>query len=218
MKMRALTKTYGKRRVLTMPAYTFEPGKIYAVIGANGSGKSTLAKILAGLIKADGKTPPFEDKPGAVGYLPQQAYAFRMSVGANIRLAGNDDKRAAKLMEALQIAHLEKERADRLSGGEKARLAMARIMMKPFDMLILDEPTTSMDMESTILSEELIRTYLKDTGACIILITHSLSQARRMADKVLFLDHGDLIEEGEGDQVLNHPGNALTAKFIEMYG
>ena len=190
-----------------MPAYTFEPGKIYAVIGANGSGKSTFAKILAGLIKADGKTPPFEEKPEGVGYLPQHAYAFRMSVGSNIRLSGDDDERAAMLMEALQIAHLEKE-----------RLAMARIMMKPFDMLILDEPTTSMDMESTILAEELMRKYKDETGACIFLITHSLSQARRMADKVLFLDHGELIEEGEGDQVLNHPENALTAKFIEMYG
>lgn len=218
MKSRALTKTYGKRRVLEMPAYTFEPGKVYAVIGANGSGKSTLAKILAGMIKADDKTQPFEEKPEGVGYLPQRAYAFRMSVGANIRLAGDNDERAAMLMDALQIAQLENERADRLSGGEKARLAMARIMMKPFDMLILDEPTTSMDMESTILSEELIRTYLDDTDACIILITHSLSQARRMADKVLFLDHGELIEEGDGDQVLNHPKNALTAKFIEMYG
>ena len=218
MKMQALTKTYGKRTVLNMPAYEFAPGMIYAVIGANGSGKSTLARVLAGIEKADQKKKPFGEESVEVGYSPQRAYAFRMSAEANIKLAGDDNDRAKRLMEELQIAHLRKERADRLSGGEKARVAMARIMMKDHDLLILDEPTASMDMESTILAEELIRAYRERTGAVILLITHSLAQAARLADRPLFLDNGELIEEEDTNELIHQPKQPQTRRFIEVYG
>ena len=89
-------------------------------------------------------------------------------------------------MDALQLRPLEKKRADKLSGGETARMALARLMMGTYDLVVLDEPTAAMDIETTSISEELIADYVRETGCALILVTHSLQQARRLADEVLY--------------------------------
>ena len=155
MKIAAFSKTYERSKVLDFPGYELQPGKIYAIIGANGSGKSTFSKILAGALRSDQRNSPLSGLE--VGYMPQKNYAFRMSLKANILLSGKDVNKAEELMDALQIRQLEKKRADRLSGGETARMALARLMMKQYDLVILDEPTAAMDMETTAISENLIR-------------------------------------------------------------
>lgn len=216
MKISAFSKTYEGRTVLDFPGIELEPGKIYAVIGANGSGKSTFAKILAGVLKADRKGQ-FLDT-ASVGYMPQKNYAFRMSTRANILLNGKDTARAEQLMDAIQIRHLESKRADRLSGGETARMALARLMMKRYDVAILDEPTAAMDMETTLLSENLIARYVRETGCALILVTHSLQQARRVTDEVWYFHKGKLLESGGKEQVLNEPQTPETRQFLEFYG
>ena len=217
MRIEAFTKTYEGRRVLDFPGMNLEPGKIYAVIGANGSGKSTFAKSLAGIIPADKKGMLLE-KGCSVGYMPQKSYAFSMSVEKNIALGGTDLERAAKLMEHLQITHLAKKKANRLSGGETARMALARVLMKSFDLLILDEPTAAMDIENSSLTEELITQYCKETNCVIILVTHSLQQAKRVADEVLFFYQGQLKESGKKDEILQAPTQPETKRFLEFYG
>lgn len=216
MKIFAFSKTYEDRCVLDFPGMELQPGKIYAVIGANGSGKSTFAKILAGIAAADKRGRLAE--PAAVGYMPQKNYAFRMSTRKNILLNGKDVSRAEKLMDAVQLRHLENKRADRLSGGETARMALARLMMKRYDLVILDEPTAAMDMETTLLSEELILEYVRETGCGVILVTHSLQQARRIADEVLYFHKGKLLESGPREQVLYAPRKGETRQFLEFYG
>lgn len=215
MKIEPCSKTYEGVTVLDFPGITLEPGKIYAVIGANGSGKSTFAKVLAGIIPADqGAVGPRVK----VGYLPQKSYAFRMTTRANLLLGGRDPEKAQGLMEKLGISPLADKRADRLSGGETARMALARLMMGHFELLILDEPTASMDMESTVLSEALITDYVRQTGCALLLVTHSLQQARRMADEVLFFHKGKLLEAGPKEQVLDTPTREETKKFLDFYG
>ena len=216
MKLPAFSKTYENTKVLDFPGMELESGKIYAMIGANGSGKSTFARILAGVLQADRKTRL--DRQSRVGYMPQKNYAFRMSVKANILLGGKNDRRAEQLMDAIQIRHLENKRADLLSGGETARMALARLMMKSYDLVILDEPTAAMDMETTSLSENMIVSYVKETGCTLILVTHSLQQARRIADEVLYFHKGKLLEAGTKEQVLYTPQKAETKQFLEFYG
>lgn len=216
MKIQAFRKTYDKNTVLDFPGIELEPGTIYAVIGANGSGKSTFAKILAGVLAADKHGKHLDTS--SIGYMPQKNYAFRMSTKANILLGGNDTERANALMDALQIRHLEKKRSDKLSGGETARMALARLMMKRFDVVILDEPTAAMDMETTSLSEDLIANYVKETGCALILVTHSLQQARRIAQQVLFFRKGKLLESGPKERILYDPSMAETKQFLEFYG
>lgn len=216
MKIAAFTKTYDGRRVLEFPGLELQSGLIYAVIGANGSGKSTFAKILAGVLPADEKL--IYTDASAVGYMPQKNYAFKLSTVSNIMLNGGDRARAQRLMEKLQLTHLEKKKANRLSGGETARMALARLMMKSYELVILDEPTAAMDMETSSLSEEMIVDYVKETGCTLLLVTHSLQQAKRIADRVLYFHKGRLAEHGESVKLLNDPDKPETRQFLEFYG
>ena len=121
-------------------------------------------------------------------------------------------------MDAIGLRELENKRADRLSGGETARMALVRLMMKPYDLVVLDEPTAAMDMETTLLSEKLIVSYVQETGCALILVTHSLQQARRIADEVWYFHKGNLQESGPKEQVLYTPQQAETKQFLEFYG
>ncbi len=216
MKTTAFTKTYSKRVVLDLPELELPEGKITAVIGPNGSGKSTFAKILAGIERADDRRAIFSGV--TVGYLPQKSFPFRMSTEKNILQNGNDPARAAALMKALGIEALAGQSAKKLSGGETARMALCRILMGRYDLLILDEPTAAMDMESTLAAEKLIRAVCDGQGCALLLITHSLSQARRLADRVIVLHRGELVEQGPCGRVLNEPEQEQTRRFLDFYG
>lgn len=216
MKINAFTKTYGARRVADFPGMEAGKGTIYAVVGANGSGKSTFARVVSGIEKSDSGEKITEGI--SVGYMPQKSYAFRMPVIKNLMLNGNDRSRAERLLEELNLTHLENSRAPKLSGGETARMALARMMMKDYDILILDEPAASMDMESTLLAEKLIKSYAEESGAAVILITHSLQQARRVSDRILYFEDGKLVETGETEKVLTEPDEAGTRRFLDFYG
>lgn len=215
MNIQPFSKTYEGRCVLDFPGIALEPGKIYGVIGANGSGKSTFAKILAGVLRADRRGKVLD---ATVGYMPQKNYAFRMSTRANILLGSSDVTKAEALMDAFLLRPLEKKRADRLSGGETARMALARLMMRRYDLVILDEPTAPMDMETTAIAEQQILRYVRETGCALILVTHSLQQARRIADEILYFHKGKLVESGPAQSMLAHPTTKEAQTFLDFYG
>lgn len=216
MKTTAFTKTYNRRVVLYLPELELPKGKITAIIGPNGSGKSTFAKILAGIERSDEKKPILSGVK--VGYLPQKSFPFRMSTEKNILQNGNDPARARELMHALGIEALARQSAKKLSGGETARMALCRILMSCYDLLILDEPTTAMDMESTLAAEKLIRNNCREQDCALVLITHSISQAKRISDRVLVLQRGELIEQGDVQKVLLTPRSEETRRFLDFYG
>ena len=221
MIIRPFTKSYGGAPVLDFPGASLPEGEVCAVIGANGSGKSTLARIVAGAMASDQGRPVLE-QAGPVGYLPQRPYPFQMTVEGNLLLnapGGRADarRRAAELMEQLEIAHLVRKKAHHLSGGETARMALARLLMRRYQLLILDEPTAAMDVAATLLAEEILLNYHARTGCTVLLVTHSLTQARRLAGQVLFLREGRLVEQGEAGQVLFHPRHAETKAFLDFY-
>lgn len=217
MKTAPLSKTYNGHTLLELPTLELVPGKICAIIGANGSGKSTMARVLSGVIPPDKGGEVFAGHV-RVGYMPQRSYAFRMNVLKNTCLTGGSRERAMELLEKLGIGHLAKRNAGSLSGGETARMALARLMMRSYELVILDEPTASMDIESTLLAEKLMTGYVKETGCAMLLVTHSLQQARRVADEALFLHKGRLLEAGAAEKVLYTPENEETGKFLEFYG
>ena len=214
MKLPPITKTYKGRRVLDLPALTLADGAVHAVIGSNGSGKSTLARILAGTLQCDAGRPPWT---GRTGYMPQRSYPFRMSVLSNLRLTGAGRARALEQLEAFGLAGLARQNARGLSGGEAARLALARLLLEDYPLLILDEPTAAMDVSATLLAEQRLLDYRARTGCTVLLVTHSLTQARRLADQVLFLKDGRLVEQGEAGQVLFQPTQEDTRRFLEFY-
>ena len=215
MRAEQIRKTYGRRVVLHTEPMTLEQGRIYAVLGANGSGKSTLAKILAGLEKPDSGERPL---PSAVrvGYLPQRPYAFRMSTERNLLTASDDRERMKELIQSLNLTELSRAKSHHLSGGETARMALARVLMKPFDLLILDEPSASMDMESAYLAEKAIADYRDRYNTAVFLITHSTGQARRLGEELIFLSEGKIAESGDLAVHLREPSSAEFRRFLEF--
>ena len=216
MKINALRKSYCERLVLDFPGLEICPGEIWAVIGSNGSGKSTLARVAAGVLESDGGNKAFDSRPD-IGYMPQKSYAFRMSALKNLRLGGGSEAEALAMLEKLGLGSLARSHGKKLSGGATARMALGRVMMASHELIILDEPTASMDMESTALSENLIMDYCRKTGACALWVTHSLAQARRVADKAMFMRGGKLWEQGDAEKILNTPEKAETAAFLKFY-
>lgn len=219
----SFAKTYQQKKVLDFPGYSFGPGKIHAIIGANGSGKTTFARIVTGTLRADNHTLPYSDRISSIGYLPQKPYAFCMSLYKNLILNSSGDKskdieKAEELMTGLNLESLRNKNANILSGGEKAKMALARLLMKEYPLMILDEPTASMDINSTLCAESLIRNYCDSLNASVILITHSIRQAHRIADEVLFFKEGQLLEYGPAGDMLSHPREAATREFLEFYG
>ncbi len=227
MKFENLKKSYKGRVVLDVSALELQKGKVYAVIGANGSGKSTLAKVIAGIVSGDGGKQITNLN---VGYLPQKAYAFNMTTKNNILVnvvkAKNEGKadiissdcKAEELMKRLNIDHLAESKAKGLSGGEAAKMALARIMMKDYELLILDEATAAMDAESTMLAEELVKEYRERIGCTVVVITHSLNQAKRLADEAIYMEGGEIIEVGKAFDILTNPKDERTKKYIEFFG
>ncbi len=228
------TKSYHARTVLNFPAFSFEPSHIYAVIGSNGSGKSTFARVLAGIEKADSATRPLSSSVN-IGYLPQKPYAFHMILRKNILLnkeknSSGNETRAEELIRAFELTALAEKNGSSLSGGETARMALARLMMKEYSLLILDEPTAAIDsllildeptaaidMNNTLRAEQVIREYTHRTKASVLLITHSLKQALRLSDTVLYLENGNLIEQGGTAAVLNEPSTVELRRFLDFY-
>lgn len=215
------TKSYHGRTVLNFPAFSFEPSHIYAVIGSNGSGKSTFARVLAGIEKADSATRPLSSSVN-IGYLPQKPYAFHMTLRKNILLnkeknSSGNETRAEELIRAFELTALAEKNGSSLSGGETARMALARLMMKEYSLLILDEPTAAIDMNSTLRAEQVIREYTHRTKASVLLITHCLKQALRLSDTVLYLENGNLIEQGGTAAVLNEPSTVELRRFLDFY-
>ena len=204
----ALKKTYRDKTVLNIPETAIRNGSITAVCGHNGSGKSTLARILAGVIKDDSGTSLALS--GHTGYMCQASLPFRLSVRKNLLLNADkncskeeNQQRADRLLEEIGLQEYAKKNAARLSGGQTQRMALARVLMKSYDLLILDEPTASMDQAAIPAAEKLILDYQKRTGCTILLITHSPEQAERLADQVLLLDEGKIVSlSASVDEVL----------------
>lgn len=193
-----IRKTYKDQVVLDLPELRIPDGCILAVCGQNGSGKSTLARILAGIIDADNIKDPLAGL--RVGYMAQRSLAFKMSVRNNLLLNADPSRprsenleRAAWLMKALGIDNAARKNAQKLSGGQIQRMSLARSLMKPYDMLLLDEPTASMDQTAIPAAEELMLDYHRSTGCTLLLISHSPEQISRMTDLTILLEKGKLL-------------------------
>ena len=219
----SVTKKYGERTVLDVNGLRFERGRIYAVMGSNGSGKSTLAAILAGVIKGDGKTV-YDVKKPETGYMPQKSFAFDMSLTANMLLGRalrerkEAKRKARRLLEEFGLGEMRRKNAKKLSGGETEKLALARLMMSDYELLVLDEPTAAMDVNAVERAENSIREYFERLRPAIVIVTHSPAQARRLADEVIFLDEGKVEEKGPVAEAFGNPRSDKLKKFLSVNG
>lgn len=217
-------KSYGGRTVLDIEAFCFEQEKRYALLGANGSGKSTLLRILAGLLPSDEgevRRGGYLEKSD-VAFLPQKPYAFALPVEKSVLIGAEysqkqDFKLALRALELVGMHDFRKEREDKLSGGEAQRVALARVLLQPRKLLLLDEPTSATD----IMGVEVIETALKefcDAARCTLIVaTHSPAQAMRLADVVIIMDAGRIVEYGDAKSVLLSPSNDRAQAFLRNW-
>jgi len=196
---------------------------ITAILGNSGAGKTTLLRIIALLESFEGDyyfmgekaTDKHRKKITMVFQIP---VVFRGTVMDNILYALSldgkpDRKKAEEILEKLNLINLAKKKAKFLSGGEKQRLCIARALAIDREVYIFDEPTSNLDVENAKIVEECILD-LARRGKTVIIATHNLFQARRLADKVAFIHNGKLIEYGDTKQIFEEPKNELTRKFI----
>lgn len=218
--LRDVVQQFSGRVVLEIPVLQFVPGRRYGLIGENGSGKTTLIRMLAGTSKPNcGTIKGLEGK--AVGYLPQSPYAFSFSVLENVTLAleGHSDAEALaqNALIAVGMESLVKARGDRLSGGEAQRMALARVLVREYDVLLLDEPTSSTDVRSMDLIELTLKEYVQKTQCTLIFSTHSPAQALRLGDEVLYLEKGKLVEQGDAEALFKSPKDERTRAFLRHW-
>ena len=205
-------KKYGDKVALDVDC-SFDEGKIYAIIGNNGCGKSTFLNILSKQIKFEGTITA----PKKVIYMTQSSYNFDFNVKHNVLLYINKKdtnkvKEAERMIEYLGIDALSKKNAQKVSGGEGQKTALIRTLMQNGDLLLLDEPTSSMDITSSAKAEELIKEYQQKTGCTVFIVTHSVAQAERISDEIIFFDNGQIIEKGK--DITKNPSTPLLQEYL----
>ncbi|GLV49085.1 ABC transporter ATP-binding protein [Thermus sp. LT1-2-5] len=193
------------------------PGEILAVLGPSGSGKTTLLRLLSGLLRPErGRV-----EGGRSAYLPQTPPLLRRSVLENaafgLRLRGvakrEARERARALLARVGLAEKAHQPAHLLSGGEAVRLALARTLVVEPEVLLLDEPTASLDPANAAQVEALLLEAAEGRG--VILATHDLFQAKRLAKRVVFLYLGQVVEEGEASAFFQSPKDPRTQAFLQ---
>jgi ABC-type multidrug transport system ATPase subunit len=226
LKLDGLIKRFGNKTALDGVSLDVQPGSITALIGPNGSGKSTLLHLLAGLDTPDGGTLVFS-KPDAElrhgrTFVAQDPVMFSTSLIKNVmyglmqrRLPG--DEAAERAREAIALAGLsglEGLRADRMSGGETRRAAVARAYALRAGLVLLDEPGAHLDPDGVRLIEEMIRRMRDEHGSTVVVVTHSTHQAARIADTAALLVGGRLIERAAPYTLFNSPATGLASDYF----
>ena len=200
---------------------------ILVVLGPNGAGKSMLLRLLTGLVPlSQGQVswnghPVDGKKMHHVGFVFQKPILFRRSVIENITLtlrnAGlkrtDARERASQALADADLLHMAHVPARRLSGGEQQRVAIVRARVTDPEVLFLDEPTAHLDPASTALIEKMIHD-AKARGTRIVHVTHDLGQARRLADDIVFLNKGKIIEQGPATAFFNRPTSSAGRAFV----
>ena len=230
-----LKKNFGKLEVLKDVSTDIYEGEVVVIIGPSGSGKSTflrcmnrLEDITGGTVIVDGcditdKKTDINRVRENVGMVFQHFNLFgNMNVLRNLTLAPVDLKkadkqtaqaRAVKLLERVGLADKAQAYPSQLSGGQKQRVAIARALAMNPDIMLFDEPTSALDPEMVGEVLEVMKELARE-GMTMGIVTHEMGFAREVADRVLFMDGGYIVEEGTPDEVFSHPQHARTKDFL----
>lgn len=209
---------FGDRTVLDIEEFEFSNSGITVILGPNGAGKTTFLKALSGITSCDGMS--VEDAPKITAYMAQRPYLFNTTVLKNITISMDKDsldiKMAENALEELGIKHLKDQKATKLSGGEKQRVAIARTMITKPNMVFLDEPTSAADVGGVLVIEKYLRK-LADQGVGIIMTTHNPSQAIRIADHAIMMWNGKIVESSTPKELLMNPKTPQSELYAAQW-
>lgn len=232
---RGVRKRFGDHDVLRGIDLAVGTHEVVVLIGASGSGKSTLLKtmnLIEGIddgqifLSGEDITDPRVDADAVrarIGVVFQHFNLFpHLTVLDNVTLAAvrvhgmrktEARAKARELLETLGLGAKADEYPDRLSGGQQQRVAIVRAVLTQPEVLLLDEITSALDPQLVGEVLDLVRE-LKHQGATIVMATHEMSFAREVADRIVFLEHGVVVEQGPPSQVFDAPQQAATAEFL----
>lgn len=229
-------KAFGEHVVLDGIDLSIDQHEVVVLIGASGSGKSTLLRTInliervddgQILLNGDDLTDPSVDQDAArarIGVVFQHFNLFpHLRVIDNVTLAARKVHRASKseayvrgteLLEQLGLGAKAREFPDRLSGGQQQRVAIVRAVMTDPELLLLDEITSALDPQLVGEVLDLVRV-LRDRGSTMLMATHEMSFAREVADRIVFMKGGRIVEQGTPAQILDTPQHSDTIAFLE---
>ena len=229
-----ITKRFADVTAVSEFSATLEDGELVSLLGPSGCGKSTLLNMLSGILPVSGGKIYFDDQdvtsmpPEKRGIgLVFQNYALypHMTVMGNICFPLETQRvpkaerieRANEIAKLVHVDMLMNRKPSELSGGQQQRVAIARALAMEPKMMLFDEPTSALDPE---LTGEVLRVLrdLADQKTTMIIVTHEMSFARDVADRILFMDGGVVVEEGPAHQVIEHPHEERTKQFLSHYG
>ena len=229
-----LAKSFGERAVLGGIDLRVDPGEIFAIVGPSGAGKTTLLRCLDFLLRPEAGTILYEDAvapagPAAhlalrrrIGMVAQNPFLFRGTAAYNVAfgLCIRDveepelSRRTAEALQGVGMSDLADARASVLSAGEAQRVAFARAAVVRPDLLLLDEVTANLDPANVNILEEAVRRHNRTTGATIVLVTHNMFQAKRLAGRVALLLDGRIVEVGPVNEFFENPKDPRTRAFV----
>ena len=237
MEFRGVNKYFGDFQVLKDIDFSVDEGEVVVVIGPSGSGKSTLLRCINGLeeitsgelivdgMRVNDKKTDLNRLRCEIGMVFQQFNLYpHMTVAQNIKLAPTKvknisekeaDERCSRLLERVGIPEQANKYPESLSGGQQQRVAIARGLAMEPKIMLFDEPTSALDPE--MINEVLeAMADLARGGMTMVVVTHEMGFARRVADRVVFMDEGRIIEVGTPEHVFQNPHNERTKRFLDQ--
>ena len=233
LEVRDLTKSFGPVRAVDGISFSVPAGATVALLGGNGAGKTTTISMLLGLLL------PTSGEVRALGHdLVKDRYAVlhrmnfsspyvelphRLTVGQNLTVyaelygIANAKGRVAELAGRLHIAELMDRPAGKLSAGQKTRVALAKALVNHPDLLLLDEPTASLDPDTGDWVRRYLEEYRDETGATILLASHNMAEVERLCDSVLMLRAGKIVDQGSPNDLLSKYGRrTMEDVFLDI--
>jgi len=230
--LRDVTKEYDGRRVLGVDRLDICRGEIFALVGPSGAGKSTLLRLLNFLepptkgrirfldVEFSASQPmplPHRRRVTTVFQRPillNRSVQANVSYGLGLRGRRNSSLEIEKALEQVGLQHLIRQRARTLSGGEAQRVALARAIVLQPDVLLLDEPTANLDPYNVGLIEEIVTNLNREQGTTLVLVTHNVFQAKRLAHRVALMLDSQIVEVAGVEAFFQSPRDPRTAAFV----
>lgn len=228
LELTKIEKIFKSIKALDSVSLKAEGGKIIVLIGVNGAGKTTLMRIIAGIdepsrgsICLNGKNITARELRKNATMVFQRTTMFSRSVYYNVafglRVRGENDEKIAEavpqVLRLVGLANFEKRKAKKTSGGEQQRIALARAFLLNPKILLLDEPTANLDPNSANIIERAILSRKKE-DEIILMATHNLAQAKRLADEIIHIYNGRIVERSNPKEFFSSPQSEITHKFI----
>lgn len=226
-----VSKSFGQHNVVNRVSLGIAPGEVVCIIGPSGSGKSTLLRLMnglesvsSGIISYKGEQLHFKGKsPKGMGMVFQRFNLFpHMTVLENVSSGplhvlglSKSEAQASARRQLEKVGLLDKQMAypEQLSGGQQQRVAIARALAMNPEIMLFDEPTSALDPELVYEVLDVMKTLAKE-GMTMVVVTHEMGFAKEMADRLIFLDQGEIVETGTPEQIFDSPQQERTKAFL----